>query len=63
MMDMRDPTDVQIYIDGVLVLGATVFNVNVAVGPWFLLAHVEKTASTDTYELAVDKLRAWTSEQ
>ena len=63
MMDMRDPTDVQIYVNCVLVLGATVFNVNAATGPWFLLAHVEKTASTDTYELAVDKLRAWTSEQ
>lgn len=62
-MDMRDPADVQIYIDGVLVLPATVFNVSAAAGPWFLLAHMEKTSSTDTYELAVDWLRVRTSEQ
>jgi hypothetical protein len=60
---MRNPADVQIYIDGVLVLGATVFNVNAATGPLFLLVHVEKTSSTDTYKLAVDWLRARFSEQ
>jgi len=62
-MDMRDPADVQIYINGSLVLGATVFNVNAAAGPWFLLAHVEKSSSTDTYKLAVDWLRARFMEQ
>ena len=62
-MDFRDPADVQIYINGALVLGSTVFNVSAAAGPWFLLAHVEKTASTDTYELAVDWLRVRTSEK
>lgn len=56
-MDMRDPTDVQIYVNGALVLGATVFNVNVASGPWFLLVHVEKTSSADTYELSVHEAR------
>jgi predicted RecA/RadA family phage recombinase len=56
--DMRDPADVQIYVDGVLALGATVFNVNVAVGPLFLLVHLEKSISTDTYKIAVDWLRA-----
>lgn len=57
-MDFRDPADVQIYIEGVLALGSTVFNVNVAAGPLFLLAHLEKSVSTDTYKIAVDWLRA-----
>ena len=61
--DMRDPADVQIYRNAVLMLTATVFDVDAATGPWKLICHVEKTASTDTYELALDTLRAWYSEQ
>lgn len=62
-IDMRDPTDVQIYINRVLVLSATTFGVNASTGPWFLLAHVEKTASTDTYELSVHSMKVRKSEQ
>lgn len=62
-IDMRNPADVQVYIDGALVLDGTTFNVSAAVGPWFLLVHVEKSASTDTYKLALDWLRARLSEQ
>jgi hypothetical protein len=57
-MDFRDPADVQIYVNGALVLDGTTFNINVATGPLKLLAHIEKTASTDTYELALDWMRA-----
>jgi hypothetical protein len=63
LMDLRDLTDIQVYVNGVLALGSTVFKLNAATGPLFLLAHVEKTASTDTYELALDALRCWHSEQ
>lgn len=56
-IDMRDPADCQIYINGALVLGSTVFNVNAATGPLKLLAHIEKTSAADTYELALDWLR------
>lgn len=63
LMDLRDPADIQVYVDGVLVLGATVFRLDNAVGPLFLLAHLEKTLSTDTYELVLDTLRCWLSEQ
>jgi predicted RecA/RadA family phage recombinase len=62
-MDMRDPAAVKIYINGAQVLSSTTFNLSAATGPWFLLAHIEKTASTDTYELAVDWLRVRTSEK
>ena len=62
-MDMRDPADVQIYVNGALVLGSTVFNVDAYTGTWYLLVHVEKASGTDVYKLAVDWLRARFSEQ
>lgn len=62
-MDGRDPSDVQIYINGALALGSTVFNVNAATGPFFLLAHVEKSSSADVYEIALDWLRVRIAEQ
>jgi predicted RecA/RadA family phage recombinase len=62
-IDMRNPADVQVYVNGALVLGSTVFNVSAATGPWRLLVHLEKTASTDTYRVAVDELRARFAEQ
>jgi predicted RecA/RadA family phage recombinase len=61
--DMRNPADVQCYVNGVLVLGATVFDVSAAGSEFRLVAHIEKTASTDTYELAVDRLCARFAEQ
>jgi len=56
-IDMRDPADVQLYVDGVNVLPATTFNVNAATGPFGLLAHVEKTSGTTTARVALDELR------
>lgn len=61
--DLRDPEDIQIYINGVLVLGATEFKLNAATGPLKLLIHVEKTASTDTYEIDINRLCARIMEQ
>jgi hypothetical protein len=62
-MDMRDPADVQIYVNGVLVLPSTVFNVNAAVGPWHLLFHIEKTSAADVYELDLHEMRVRICEQ
>lgn len=56
-MDFRDPADVQIYINGVLALGSTTFDVNAGTGPWRLLCHIEKTAAADTYEFDLEFLR------
>lgn len=61
--DMRNPADVQVYVNGENVLPATVFNVNAAVGPWKFLVHVEKSSSTDTYEIDIDWLRVRYAEQ
>ena len=55
-MDCRDLTDIQIYINGVLVLGATVFALGDATGPLKLLVHVEKTTGTATGELRISNL-------
>jgi predicted RecA/RadA family phage recombinase len=63
-IDMRDPADVQMYINGVNVLPATVFNVNVAAGPLGLLAHLEKTSGTATAgPVFIDRFIARFSEQ
>jgi len=54
--DCRDLTDIQVYINGVNVLPASVFKLNAATGPLCLLAHVEKTTGTATGEMRVAKL-------
>lgn len=56
--DLRNPADVQIYVDGVNVLTSTVFNINAATGPLGLLAHLEKSSSTATGRFVIDALRA-----
>lgn len=62
-LDLRDPEDIQCYINGVLVLGGSVFKLNAAAGPLKLLVHVEKSAATDTYEIDVNRLVARIAEQ
>lgn len=54
-MDGRDPGDVQIYIDGVLVLAATTFVLTAATGPLGLLAHLEKSTGTTTGKFTIDR--------
>lgn len=54
-LDMRDPADVQCYVEGVNVLPSSVFNIDALTGPLGLLVHIEKTSSTDTYQLAIDR--------
>lgn len=62
-IDMRDKSDVHVYINGSRVLAATTFTLAAATGPLFLVAHLEKTSSTDVYKVAVEWLRARLSEQ
>lgn len=42
--DLRDLTDIQLYIDGVNVLPSSVFKLNAATGPLKALLHMEKTS-------------------
>lgn len=62
VMDGRDPTDVQIYINGVLALGAKTFNVSDGSGPLYALAHLEKTSNDTPGEFHVNYLRVRTGE-
>lgn len=62
-IDARLPEDVQVYVNGVLVLGATVFRLDNATGPLGLLAHLEKTTGTTTAQFVIDALRARFAEQ
>lgn len=57
-IDMRNPASVAFYVNGVRVLSGTTFDVSVVATTWFLLAHIEKTSSSDTYELVLDWMRA-----
>ena len=59
-IDCRDLTDIQIYIDGVNVLPASVFKLNAATGPVFPIAHIEKTGSTTTCEVWIEWMRVRT---
>jgi hypothetical protein len=62
-IDMRDPADVQIYVNGALVLGSTVFNVDASTATWKLFVHLEKTSGTETADIIIDWLRARLSQQ
>ena len=47
-IDLRNPADVQLYVDGVNVLPVTVFRLDAGTGPIGLLVHLEKTSGTAT---------------
>jgi len=63
LIDGRNPADVQIYVNGVLMLGSTVFDVSAATGPLKLLAHLEKSADDTIADYRISKLRVRTAEQ
>lgn len=54
--DIRDNTDIQVYVDGVNVLPSSVFKLNAATGPLKLLAHMEKTSDDSPGNVSVLKL-------
>lgn len=62
-IDTRNPADIQIYVNGVLVLGSTVFKLDAASGPLRLLAHLEKTSDDTTAEYHIDRLSCRIAEQ
>lgn len=63
-IDARDPADIQMYVDGVLVLGSTVFKLDAATGPLGALAHYEKSTGTETGgPVIIDRLVVRTMEQ
>lgn len=62
--DLRNPADIQIYVEGVNVLPSTVFTLAAATGPLGLLVHLEKSSSTATAgPVYVDRAQLRTMEQ
>ena len=62
VIDGRDPSDIQIYVNGALVLGSTTFVLTAATGPLKLLAHLEKTSDDTTADYRINYLRVRTME-
>lgn len=60
--DLRDLSDIQVYIDGVNVLPSSVFKLNAATGPLKLLAHMEKTSDDSPGNVSVLRLEAITAQ-
>lgn len=60
--DLRDLTDIQVYIDGVNVLPASVFKLNAATGPLKVLAHMEKSSDDSPGNMSVLYLEARTAQ-
>lgn len=61
-IDGRDLADIQIYINGSLVLASTVFKLDAATGPLKMLLHLEKTTDNTLADVRVEALEAWTME-
>ena len=55
-IDCRDLADIQIYINGVLMLTASVFKLDAATGPLVPIAHLEKTSDDTLADLRVKEL-------
>ena len=57
LIDGRNTSDIQIYINGVNVLPSSVFKLNAATGPLKLLAHLEKSSDDSPGTFNIDQLR------
>jgi len=57
LIDGRNTSDIQVYINGVNVLPSSVFKLNAATGPLKLLAHLEKSSDDSPGTFSIDKLR------
>lgn len=55
VFDCRDLADIQVYINGVLMLTATTFALDAATGPLKALVHVEKSADDTPADLRVEE--------
>ena len=61
-IDARNPADIQLYINGINVLPASVFKLDAATGPIFPLVHLEKTSNDVVADFRVDWIRMRTSD-
>jgi predicted RecA/RadA family phage recombinase len=59
-IDCRTLADIQMYIDGVNVLPASVFKLDAATGPVFPIAHIEKTSDNTLADVRVKSMHVRT---
>lgn len=57
VIDGRNESDIQMYVNGVLVLGSTVFTLAAATGPLKALFHLEKSSNDSPGVVQLDMLR------
>ncbi len=57
-IDARNNEDVELYINGVKVLAASVFKINAATGPFAPVFNLEKTTGTETARWFVDRMES-----
>ena len=62
VIDARNLSDIQLYIDGVNVLPASVFKLAAATGPIFPIVHLEKTSNDVVADVRVEFIRFWTTD-
>lgn len=55
-IDCTNLADIQMYVNGVNVLPATVFKLDAASGPMLSIAHFEKTSDTSTYKVDIESM-------
>lgn len=60
-IDLRNPADVQLYVDAVNVLPASVFTLGT--GPFYAIIHMEKTSNDTVADLRVSDFRVRNAEQ
>jgi len=61
-IDCRNLADIQLYIDGVNVLAASVFKLDAATGPIFPIVHLEKTSDDTPADFRVTFIRCRTTD-
>lgn len=60
-IDGRDPSDCQIYVNGVNVLSGSTFDISAATGPLKFLAHIEKSSNDTPGQVRVRNARVYLS--
>lgn len=61
-IDARDLTDIQLYVNGVNVLPASVFKLDAATGPIFPIVHIEKTNNDTVADVRVKRISLRTTD-
>ena len=62
-IDGRDPSDCHLYVNGLNVLPATVFDISAATGPLLAICHMEKTSDDTTAQMILERMTVRSCDQ